>query len=298
MTKTVFYGNGINYLSEGSISWNDLLEELMRDTKFETQFVPNIIAYERIRLNWKENENLKGEIVEKLKGQTTNKYFQKLLHLDVTDFISTNYDYAILEAHKLNDPQNSLLHRSTENLYSLRRHKQLICSKANKSFRVWNIHGELDVPKSIMLGMNHYCGSIGKINQYLKGEYDFGHKEEHKPIASIEQKLENKSFDHYSWVELFFSGDVHMAGFGLDFSEIDLWWVLTKRARLMATSKLNNKVYYYVKPINQVTREKELEKRRRETLESLNVVVVEIELIERNYGDQWTEIIKRIETSR
>ncbi|HMT53925.1 MAG TPA: hypothetical protein PKD16_14135 [Saprospiraceae bacterium] len=114
MTKTVFYGNGINYLSDGSVSWKDLLNELMRDTKFDTQFVPNIIAYERIRLNWEENENLKGQIVERLKPQTSNKYFQKLLQLQVTDFITTNYDYAILQAHKLNNPSNTVEHCSTE----------------------------------------------------------------------------------------------------------------------------------------------------------------------------------------
>lgn len=297
MTNTIFYGNGINYLSKGSIGWDDLLKELMRGNEFETQYVPNIIAYERIRLDWEEHENLKEKIVDKLKLQTTNKYFQKLLNLNATDFISTNYDYAILDAHKLNDANNSEIYRSTEELYSLRRRRELLNSKKEKIFNVWNIHGELDMPKSIMLGMNHYCGSIGKINQYLKGKYKFDHKEKHDPIITIEAKLKSGKFDGYSWVELFFSGNVHMAGFGLDFSEIDLWWVLTKRARLIKEGILNNRIFFYVKPLDQVTKEKEIEIRRRDTLTSLNVEIIEMELIDRNYGQQWDNIIAEIESN-
>ena len=32
---------------------------------------------------------------------------------------------------------------------------------------------------------------------------------------------------------LFFNSDIHIVGFGFDYSEIDLWWILNKRARMM-----------------------------------------------------------------
>ena len=43
--------------------------------------------------------------------------------------------------------------------------------KEGKYKYIWPIHGTIQHPKSIMLGLDHYCGSIGKINDYIKGKY-------------------------------------------------------------------------------------------------------------------------------
>ncbi|AZA56970.1 hypothetical protein [Chryseobacterium shandongense] len=293
MNKTFFFGNGLNYLSKSALGWEELLVELMRGEEFEMKFLPNLLTYERIRLNWNsENGELKNIIAERLQNQPTNDFYKKILEINFENYITTNYDYALLNSHLALDSKNSITHNSTEQLYSVRRNTSLLNRSKKTIGKLWNVHGELDFPKSIMLGMNHYCGSVGKIDRYLKGTYDFNHKEPHSPILTIEKKLETKEFDNYSWVELFFSSNVHIAGFGLDFSEIDLWWILTKRARLKSISNLENKIYYYTKPLIQVTREIELEQRKRETLKSLDVVIVEIEIINNNYQGQWEEFIK------
>lgn len=290
-THTILLGNGINYLSAYAVSWEDLLIELMGDDKFEMKYLPNLMTYERIRLNWEETigntNDLKRKIAERLKNQSANEYYKKILRLNFRNFLTTNYDYAILKSFLEMSFDNYVKNNGTEEIYSLRRYKELINSNKEVVSKVWNIHGELDSPKTIMLGMNHYCGSVGKIDQYLKGKYDFKHKEAHLPIKKIEEKIDSQTFDEYSWVELFFSSNIHIAGFGLDFSEIDIWWILTVRARLMKTSNPNNRIYYYTRPFYQVTKEVELESRKREMLQSLFVDIVEVPLSGRDYKDQW-----------
>jgi hypothetical protein len=295
MDKTIFYGNGLNYLSENAIGWNDLLDRLMREKKFEMNFLPNIMAYERIRLNWNGTSeklpHLKSEISELLKNQPTNNFYEEILDIDCYNYLTTNYDYAVNKV----EPNFSIKNNSTEELYSIRRNTTLDLGEIPIA-KIWNIHGEIDHPKSIMLGLNHYCGSIGKIDGYLKGTYDFRYKGQKAKIKPIEEKLELNEFDGHSWIELFFNSNIHIAGFGLDFSEIDLWWILNKRARLKENSLIRNKIIYYTKPIDEVTREIEVEKRRREMLEIFDVEIKTI-TIAKSYDNQWKEIIKQIKSS-
>lgn len=304
MRNTFFYGNGLNYLSDNPVGWEDLLDTVMGDEKFDTNSLPYLMTYERIRLNWnktkRNNENgishLKVEIANLLKSQSPNLYYEKLLKLPIDNYLTTNYDYAINKAfHKLS-VKNLSKNNSTEELYSIRRNTSLI-NESGTSGTIWNIHGELDSPKSIMLGINHYCGSVGKIDGYLKGTYNFTLKGEKTKVLPIEQKLKKQKFDGYSWLELFFNSNVHIAGFGLDFSEIDLWWILNKRARLIEQSLIDNRVIYYTKPMNQVTKNIDLEKRKRELLKSFAVDVVTIPVLDRNYEEQWNIIFNRIKTS-
>jgi hypothetical protein len=298
MNKTAFLGNGINYLSDFAISWDDLLIELMGLNKFEIKFLPNLMTYERLRLNWESThgtaDDLKLTIADKLKNRSTNEFYKRILKSNFTNYITTNYDYSIVKSHLQIDTKNSFVNNSNEELYSIRRNISLLDKDDKIVGTVWNIHGEIEYPKTIMLGMNHYCGSVGKIDLYLKGKYNFSHKKNHPPILTIEEKIKNQSFDEISWVELFFSSNVHIAGFGFDFGEIDLWWVLTKRARLMSTLNPGNKIYYYTKPFSQVTKEIELESRKRDMLKSLYVEVIEIELANNDYKKQWNEFIDKM----
>jgi len=294
MNKTILYGNGLNYLSENAIGWNDLLDKLMKEKKFEMNFLPNIMAYERIRLNWNKSNgklpHLKTEISKLLKDQPTNRFYEELLDIDCLNYLTTNYDYAVNKV----APEFSIKNNSTEELYSIRRNTSLFLGDIQIA-KIWNIHGEIDHPKSIMLGLNHYCGSIGKIDGYLKGTYDFFSKGQKTKIKPIEEKLELNEFDGHSWIELFFNSNIHIAGFGLDFSEIDLWWILNKRVRLKESSLIKNQIFYYTKPIEEVKKEIEVEKRRREILEIFDV---KIQIISTNdgYDKQWGEIVKRIKS--
>ena len=53
-----------------SVTWGDLLKDIMNGQSFETDFLPNTMSYERIRLNWNRNKHslphLKQRITELL----------------------------------------------------------------------------------------------------------------------------------------------------------------------------------------------------------------------------------------
>ena len=65
-----------------------------------------------------------------------------------------------------------------------------------------------------------------------------------------------------TWMDTFFFSDVHIIGLGLDFQEIDLWWLLNKRYRYIKTAhtfpskyrdlSINNHIYYYGKVSQEV----------------------------------------------
>lgn len=275
MRNTILYGNGINRLNPSNISWDDLLNQIKGLKHFENSSLPYTMIYERIlmekpKINLENIFNteleVKQRIAEELQKTSTNKNYTKLFELNADNYITTNYDYAFKNTFN-KSLKYSTNEKSTEDIYSIRRAIQLL--HKNKVVKtIWHIHGEINKPKSIMLGLDHYCGSIGKINNYIKGNYKFQKNNESVELKSIKEKLINNHFDEISWVELFFTTNIHIMGFGLDYSEIDLWWVLIKRARLMKDSDtkklIKNRIVFYVHQLDEF---------KKGILNSLNVTV-------------------------
>ena len=60
------------------------------------------------------------------------------------------------------------------------------------------------------------------------------------------ERLRSNDIQIHSWIDLFFTTNVHIIGFGLDYSEQDIWWILNKRKRYMYENKGNirNKIHY------------------------------------------------------
>ncbi|WP_171258973.1 SIR2 family protein [Acinetobacter sp. YK3] len=310
-SKTIFVGNGINYLGGTPISWSKLLKELMKYEQFDFDELPYAMAYEKIRFDWQahyrdqDSSRLKQHIAEKLKDHPGNPTCQKILESGFTNYITTNYDYAIENSFKSLNNKNTFSNsekndQQGEKYYSIRRKTELKTGKDTVGI-VWHIHGEIDPCNSIMLGFNHYVGSVAKVDSYMKGKYRSDSNPNIPKIKKIEKKIATNSYDSLSWVELFFNSDVHIAGFSFDFYEIDLWNILTKRARLK--SQINNRIYYYTKPLSQIVNDaiKKVEIRKRQMLEILSVEIREVELHkndldEYDYIRQWDEFIELMRT--
>lgn len=284
MKNTLFLGNGINrWTGNHHISWSDILERLAQDNHLQLAFddnhkmahlEPYTFFYERIVLaacqhqyNKRAEEGIKTKIAKELGSVVPSPYLQQFWTIPhFQNIITTNYDYGIEAAleqggFQLTDSDSS------EMLYSIRRKSKLM--KQNEPCTVWHIHGEINDPKSIMLGLDHYCGGIGKINDYIKGTYYLKGKQ--KRIAKMTEKIADNQFDDDSWLDLFFHSNLFFVGFGLDYSEIDIWWVLNKRARIWGEMNLakteKNKIYYYV---NNIDLKKKL------ILQDFDVEVIEI----------------------
>lgn len=167
MKNTLLFGNGLNQLTNSGPSWDDLLERLKGNKTFQHDKLTNTLIYERIFLE-KEKPSLEKEIIIKndvasmMKMVPKSTYYDKIINLEFENYITTNYDYAFkktLDQEPLNE--------NTEKVYSIRRNLDF------NNLKVWHIHGEINNPKSIQLGLDHYAGYISKIDSYIKGNYEY-----------------------------------------------------------------------------------------------------------------------------
>lgn len=264
MKQSILFGNGVNLLTDGMPSWNDLIESI---SKIEIEGnIPNPIKYEAILLHDYKNSNwgmsntniskessiiestkkmqewqLKEVIAKELGLFVSNDIIRKISKMPFNHFMTTNYDKALYNEFdkRYIEPENI-----SEKYYSIRRSYKIKNSEVDSLYRYyWPIHGFIDNPPCIMLGYDHYCGSLGKINTYIKGNYEY----EDTSLPSIADRLKDESYKVYSWIDLFFTTDIHIIGLGLDYEEIDLWWILNRRKRIMSDlpKEVKNKIYYY-----------------------------------------------------
>ena len=114
---------------------------------------------------------------------------------------------------------------------------------------MWHIHGELDAPRSITLGYDHYASYLGRLQRYVSGQGDDGHT---SPFLKGDDSFDDSGHT-YSWVDVFLRNDVHILGLALGFEEIDLWWLLTAKERLRhryarrkRESRIGRTIYYHL----------------------------------------------------
>ena len=271
MKQSILYGNGVNLLTKDMLSWDKLINSISKSKIINK--VPNTLKYEAVLLekfkseNWETNKNmppesedikkgskesesdLKKKLGEYMKTFGSNFAYGIISKMPFDHFMTTNYDKALFNEFEKGSYEP--LDRS-EKIYSIRRNYRINTSKESET-KYWPIHGDCERPRSIMLGYDHYCGSIGKIGTFIKGGYP---NENKKPMPSIEERLKEEEYTLNSWIDLFFISDIHIIGLGLDYDEIDLWWILNRRKRIMSDmpGKVNNKIYYY--EIGKTKREK------------------------------------------
>lgn len=299
MEKTIFFGNGLNRLAKNNIAWSDLLDRIKGGNVFADDNLPNTMIYERIvlqRLNkyddiLNDEFEIKTDIAKLLEDIEGHKIYQELFESDAQHYITTNYDYGFLDSIlEMPEVNKTIFEYSTEDVYSIRRRKR-ISNIREKEKNFWQIHGEIFKPATIMLGLDQYCGSIGKLNDYVKGSYRYQEEGETITEISIESKLRGEALTNSSWVELFFATNIHIIGFTFDFSEVDLWWLLTRRARMKRSPRtkglVKNKINFYCH---------EIEPQKKALLESL---MVEVHIVTmgtggNRYADHYRSVIRSI----
>lgn len=285
MKKTLLFGNGFNRAVEdeqNQPSWTELLKAIgcqINLLKCEQkcgqhiQNVSNTLLYENAFLSnstISDEADIKNKVVKIMREIRSNELYEKAIKSNFDEYITTNYDNAFIECIEFCNGEE-VDSDNSEKIYSIRRHLEF--NVENRTIKLWHIHGNLSNYKSIQLGLDHYAGSIGKIDAYLKGNYEYVIEGKNKKILEVVDKhhlKKNKRLDRISWIDLFFDSNIHIIGLALDYSEIDLWWILNKRARLMKSGKVvtNNKVTYYSNS--------EIDPGKKQLLESFNVKVVEV----------------------
>lgn len=311
--NTILYGNGFNRLNNVN-SWESLVHVI--DDGKDNYKVPNTLQYEgkvlsvpfkqdaelvpkdggvfltsdnkKLIVRERSENIIKHNIVEQMNEYKSNDFFDKLLGLNVDHYITTNYDYVADKAlHDLGYTENLSERDKSESIFSI--HRKKCFQKAKYTKYLWKIHGELSNIGSIMLGYYHYCSYIGQIKKYISGEYEFAKRKDIGTIRQIEDRLPMFSDEILSWIDLFFMSNVYIVGLGLFYEEIDLWWILTIRKRLiqkLGREIISNEIVYYG----------DIEPGRKAMLEHLDVQVASSarQKYENKYADYIKDIKNRI----
>ncbi|MEE0765667.1 SIR2 family protein [Akkermansia sp.] len=211
--------------------------------------------------------SLSAMMREKLKKQleqfTPQNHPESILHaladLQADDYLTTNYDTFLRRILELRGyEQKSSQHSETK--YSIRRHACMENKEHSHSCRIWNIHGTYnDKPDSftIQYGYEHYCGCIGKIDNYLKGTYTYQLHKKEVSVPRMYKKLQDyKLRKGESWIDAFFFSNIHILGLNLSPEEIDLLYILNLRSRWLRDPKIKNRIrnriVFYGQPTNAV----------------------------------------------
>lgn len=256
--NTLFLGNGFSRSVFREVpSWGELFDGASTSVKNYA------ILYEKFFLQKKWNGKTEEEVKQDLMKRIQNRFSGKdirdgICNLDrfgvylknhnINNIITTNYDKGIesilCELCGFEEEKPSDL--VSERIYSIRTYRLFVNKNTGHEIKLWKIHGDLDRICSITLGFDHYCGTLSKLSEYIKGTYRTSKTKQNLAYAgSMENKCRKQIFDGISWAELFFRTNLYIVGFGLDFSEIDIWWLLNKRARMMVDiQEIDNKIFY------------------------------------------------------
>ncbi|MGA8146168.1 MAG: SIR2 family protein [Gallionellaceae bacterium] len=247
--NALLIGNDINSLSPG-YDWAQLLKDLVKDVGAKNKindlreqfplFYEEICIYAETHGTKSEND-IKRFIGNKVQGLRPNKIHTDLLNLGIKEVLTTNYEFTLEQALKKTPPKLKNEGRVSETRYSIFRHYKA------KNVRFWHIHGDAHTPNSIALGYEHYSGYLQAMRNYVVSGTGDSYKD-FRPDPITKKLRSNNPNEIESWLDVFFTHDVHIVGLGLDFVEIHLWWLLTFRARAaIKRSELNiqNKIYYY-----------------------------------------------------
>ena len=232
-------GNGINQCAHTD-SWKTLLAKIAKehfsDAEKEDIFripyslQPVILTDDTVD---EAMHRLSDDMISPMLSGIQQELYRKLLHLPADVILTTNYTYE-LEAAACPDfkvrrrsrcrYRHIAAARSADYL-SLCRYMQVPFdtasddpgkSASNIDRQIWHIHGEAALPSSMVLGHYYYGMQLAAIQGYLpvmRGCYNAMH-------------FKRTSYVPQSWVDYFTYGNIYIIGQGLNFSEMDLWWLI------------------------------------------------------------------------
>lgn len=208
-------------------------------------------------------DNMKVNLARFLEKQLPSYFYDRLIELDADNYVTTNYELFLPQKYSMEIRQlkNSLIYRCR----SLKNDNRLVT--------FWNIHGDTEDAKKIILGLSDYCRYVADIDEYLN--------------RSEKGCLQ-------SWIDLIFNTEVHILGLAMGYEEIDLWNVLTtrKRKRRRKTSECQNEIYYYA------IHDESFDPGKKELLNALDVNVIDIEFDGNQdaYKNAYEKIYRMIKT--
>ena len=218
----------------------------------------------------------------------------QIVGMSFDNIITTNYDQVVEKAYGIDVKRTNAANSAKYIMYST--------SNARGTPRIYHAHGIATRALSICIGYEHYMGYVEKIrHSFFAGEKVNGYP----PIVA---KLINEHYQASTWPELLLMSNVFILGLELDFSEVDLWWLLIVRTSLgnvYSNYITQNKiVYYYIEPDGEKNQEvKHIDESKRARYELMRELDIEVMAIKANsYCDGYklalADIKKRVKNSR
>ena len=257
--QIVLYGNGLERV-EGQQSWEDLLNSLCANgttelTKNDSRLnIPFPLLYQLLStphpapstLTMQDINDEEKRLKEGLSRLSSNRLtlLDKLTKLNADHIFTTNYSYC-LERSFFTESDFSKSRVRTNKRFCLlpgRNGKQycetyyrlhtgyLAHNDDGSKVGLWHIHGEMTVPKGVIVGHDRYGRLLGRIQDCCAS-----HRYRGKAENTVLQSLT-------SWPEIFLFGDVYIVGFGFYTCETDLWWLLRRKQR---EQHADGKVYFF-----------------------------------------------------
>ncbi len=158
---------------------------------------------------------------------------------------------------------------------------------------VHHVHGECAYPESICLGYEHYAGTLEKIRTFLTDSTSVRDKADPHKFKLYDVLSEIEESDG-SWLYRFFTEDIYFLGVGLDVSEMDIWWLITYRAKLMRekAAPIHNQIVYYEIEVPKSVEGQKTVQKRGDLLRTFGVEVVHC--MDRGYDKRYEHAISDI----
>ena len=242
MKNVLLLGNGIDRsFNSNPISWGELLDKMTTNHDLPDHDMLPFPLEVVLRTNDHVDEALKTHCQE-LKGSAADdklrEVLTRLLTLGFDDILTTNYDYTlegtafypdeVSFARAAKTMEHTAEVKRAEGKYMLHTYNAAAMNGVNN--RIWHIHGEARKPSGMVIGHYLYVNLVSKWKEKLN-ERDQAYKnfDQTKPSGC--------------WLDSFIMGNVYVLGFGFDFSELDLWWLINRKKREKAQP--HGKVIFY-----------------------------------------------------
>ena len=227
-------GNGFNRTYHMK-SWKNLVRTLRTDEAPDQAVMDSLPLTMQIVLASGDhvNESME-EVAEYMRSfQLTEPHIallSRIREVPVRTILTTNYSY---ELEKVFSGDTGWWKENPYRRYAvpfrnrtsdrfLHRFSRVPLAGEEKEFRdIWHIHGEVDQPRQIIMGHYYYGKMEYEIQNYLPGMHRrYKYARAHDGLYSPR-----------SWVDSFLMGDLYIAGFGLDLSEADIWYLACTKKR-------------------------------------------------------------------
>lgn len=233
--SVLLLGNGINR-AYGFLSWSELLNKISDQKDLKLEGVPAplqaiILTNDNVDTKLKE---IAVELVGARAPMDEEDLLRQIAKLPYDAILTANYTYELEKAIYSKfclTPGKASKYRQV----SVRDAKPFVRDNLFTYFNlpgyntpIWHIHGEAGKVKTMILGHYYYGKMLSNMDSYLSDVIR---------RYKISQSL-GKDFECKSWIDYFLIGNVTIMALGMDFAELDLWWLINAKKRNFPNTKI------------------------------------------------------------